>query len=168
MPLYEYDECESCMERYNRDIDNLVGKLTKTNAADIFRKNKNFCYISVTRTKSGKQVFEFGEKNAAGTRRFRYSLESGKVLYLELKNFRFDHLVYGEQDRDDAVCPLCDDAASVRRVFSTFKAIFDDKNKRAPRPGDDLRWHLEYKQQKDEEIASDWVGQDHLGQYFNR
>jgi hypothetical protein len=56
----------------------------------------------------------------------------------------------------------------VRRVFSTFKAIFDDKNKRAPRPGDELRWHLEYKQQKDEEINSEWVGQDYLNQYFQR
>nr|NIQ14117.1 hypothetical protein [Candidatus Dadabacteria bacterium] len=52
--------------------------------------------------------------------------------------------------------------------FSTFKAIFDDKNKRAPRPGDDLKFHMDYKVMKDEERASDWVGQDHLNQYFNR
>ncbi len=53
-------------------------------------------------------------------------------------------------------------------MFSTFKAIFDDKNKREPRPGDDLKFHMDYKVQKDEERASSWVGQDYLNQYFNR
>ena len=167
MPLYEY-ECDSCMESYNTDIDSLVAKLTKTNAKRIFRQNRNFCYIEVTSDKSGKLFFELGEKDVSGARRFRYKLDSGKVLYLELKDFRFNHLVYGDDDQDEARCPLCDDSETVRRVFSTFKAIFDDKSKRAPGPGDELRWHLEYKQQKDEEIASDWVGQDHLNQYFNR
>ena len=168
MPLYEY-ECDSCMESYNTDIDNLVAKLTKTNARKIFKQNRNFCYIEVTSDKNGKQFFELGERGISGARRFRYKLDNGKVLYLELKNFRFDHLVYGDDDDQDEIkCPLCDDPGSVRRVFSTFKAIFDDKSKRAPGPGDELRWHLEYKQQKDEEIASDWVGQDHLNQYFNR
>ena len=167
MPLYEY-ECDSCMESYNTDIDSLVAKLTKTNARRIFKQNRNFCYIEVTSDKNGKQFFELGERGLRGARRFRYKLDNGKVLYLELKNFRFDHLVYGDDDHDEVRCPLCDDPGSVRRVFSTFKAIFDDKSKRAPGPGDELRWHLEYKQQKDEEIASDWVGQDHLHQYFNR
>lgn len=167
MPLYEY-ECDSCMENYNTDIDNLVDKLTKTNARKIFRQNRNFCYIEVTSDKTGKLFFELGERGVCGARRFRYKLDKGKILYLELKNFRFDHLVYGDEDQGEVKCPLCDDSETVRRVFSTFKAIFDDKNKRAPGPGDELRWHLEYKQQKDEEIASDWVGQDHLNQYFNR
>ena len=156
------------MESYNTDIDSLVAKLTKTNAKKIFKQNRNFCYVEVTSDKSGKLFFELGERGVRGARRFRYKLDSGKVLYLELKDFRFDHLVYGDDDQDEVKCPLCDDSETVRRVFSTFKAIFDDKNKRAPGPGDELRWHLEYKQQKDEEIASDWVGQDHLNQYFNR
>ena len=156
------------MESYNTDIDNLVAKLTKTNAKKIFKQNHNFCYIEVTNDKSGKLFFELGEKDISGARRFRYKLDNGKVLYLELKDFRFNHLVYGDDDQDEVRCPLCDDSETVRRVFSTFKAIFDDKSKRAPGPGDELRWHLEYKQQKDEEIASDWVGQDHLNQYFNR
>lgn len=157
------------MESYNTDIDSLVAKLTKTNAKKIFKQNRNFCYVEVTNDKSGKLFFELGERGVRGARRFRYKLDNGKVLYLELKNFRFDHLVYGDDDDQGEVkCPLCDDSEAVRRVFSTFKAIFDDKNKRAPGPGDELRWHLEYKQQKDEEIASDWVGQDHLNQYFNR
>lgn len=166
MPLYEY-ECDSCMESYNTDIDSLVAKLTKTNAKKVFRQNRNFCYIEVTSDKSGKLFFELGERDVRGARRFRYKLDNGKVLYLELKDFRFNHLVYGDDDQDEIKCPICDDS-DVRRVFSTFKAIFDDKSKRAPGPGDELRWHLEYKQQKDEEIASDWVGQDHLSQYFNR
>ena len=155
------------MESYNTDIDSLVAKLTKTNAKKVFRQNRNFCYIEVTSDKSGKLFFELGERDVRGARRFRYKLDNGKVLYLELKDFRFNHLVYGDDDQDEIKCPLCDDS-DVRRVFSTFKAIFDDKSKRAPGPGDELRWHLEYKQQKDEEIASDWVGQDHLNQYFNR
>lgn len=156
------------MEGYNTDIDSLVAKLTKTNARKIFKRNRNFCYIEVTSDKSGKVFFELGERDIRGARRFRYKLDNGKVLYLELMNFRFDHLVYGDDEQDEVKCPLCDDSETVRRVFSTFKAIFDDKSKRAPGPGDELRWHLEYKQQKDEEIASDWVGQDHLNQYFNR
>ncbi len=156
------------MESYNTDIDNLVAKLTKTNAKKVFKQNRNFCYIEVTNDKSGKFFFELGERGISGARRFRYKLDNGKVLYLELKNFRFNHLVYGDDDQEEVKCPLCDGSEEVRRVFSTFKAIFDDKSKRAPGPGDELRWHLEYKQQKDEEIASDWVGQDHLGQYFNR
>ena len=167
MPLYEY-ECDSCMENYNTDIDNLVAKLTKTNARKVFKQNRNFCYIEVTSDKNRKLLFELGEKGISGARRFRYKLDDGKVLYLELKSFRFNRLVYGDDDQDEIKCPLCDDSGAVRRVFSTFKAIFEDKSKRAPGPGDELRWHLEYKQQKDEEIASDWVGQDHLSQYFNR
>ena len=156
------------MENYNTDIDNLVAKLTKTNARKVLKQNRNFCYIEVTSDKSRKLLFELGEKGVSSARRFRYKLDDGKVLYLELKSFRFNHLVYGDDDQDEIKCPLCDDSEAVRRVFSTFKAIFEDKSKRAPGPGDELRWHLEYKQQKDEEIESDWVGQDHLSQYFNR
>ena len=167
MPLYEY-ECDSCMEKYNTDIDNLVAKLTKKNASRIFRDNRNFCYVEVTGDNNGKRFFELGEKGVSGARRFRYKLENGKVLYLELKNFRFNELVYEKKDEKKIRCPLCESPKKVRRVFSTFKAIFDDKSKRAPGPGDELRYHMEYKQQKDEEIASDWVGQEHLTQYFNR
>ena len=37
---------------------------------------------------------------------------------------------------------------------------------RAPTPGDPVQWHKDYKVMKDEEQASNWVGQDHLDQYF--
>ena len=72
-----------------------------------------------------------------------------------------------EEDEKDLECPVCQ-SKGPRRIFSTFKAIFDDKSKRAPGPGDELRWHMEYKEQKDEEQRNDWVGQEHLNQYFNR
>lgn len=168
MPLYEY-ECEGCVGKYNSDIDNLVAKLNKTNASKIFKSNEGFTYMEVTEDKTEELVFELGEKDKPDTRRFRYTLDNGKVLYLELKNFRFSELVSLGEDSDiDVDCPICEESVNVRRVFSTFKAIFDDKSKRAPRPGDDLKWHLEYKEQKDEEQRNDWVGQDHLNQYFNR
>ncbi len=166
MPLYEY-ECDNCMRRYNSDIDSLVKKLTKTNASRIMKNNPNFRYIEVENPKTGKVVFSLGSKGERDIRRYRYKLDERKVLYLEIKNFRFTELVYDSDDAQQIVCPLCGREDAVRRVFSTFKAIFDDKNKRAPGPGDELQWHLEYKQQKDEEIRNEWVGYDYLNQYFN-
>ena len=167
MPLYEY-ECNSCMKNYNEDIDDLVKKLNKANGKKVLKRNPNFCYIEVNDDEKKGKVFELGQKGMQNTKRFLYRLEDGKVLYLELKSFRFSELVYDKEDEKEILCPLCNNGETVRRVFSTFKAIFDDKNKRAPRPGDDLKFHLDYKIQKDEERKSDWVGQDHLTQYFNR
>jgi hypothetical protein len=167
MPLFEY-ECDKCMDRYNRDIDALVAKLNKTNAARIRKENPGFVYIEVTDGDKDKQLFSLGERSGSRSgRRFRYKLDNNKILFLELKNFRFSSLVYEKEEEKDITCPLCGEKG-VRRVFSTFKAIFDDKSKRAPGRGDELRWHLEYKQQKDEEMRNDWVGQEHLDQYFNR
>lgn len=165
MPLFEY-ECDKCIEKYNRDIDALVARLNKTNAARIMKENPGFLYIEVADDDKNKLIFMLGEKGAGkSARRFRYKLKN-KILYLELKNFRFSSLVYNNEEDKDLKCPLCG-TKDVRRVFSTFKAIFDDKSKRAPRRGDELRWHLEYKEQKDEEMRNDWVGQEHLNQYFN-
>lgn len=167
MPVFEY-ECDECIDRYNSDIDALVAKLNKTNATKIKKSNPGFICIEVTDDKTGKELFSLGEKsNSRSVRRFRYKLDKNKVLYLELKNFRFSTLIYDEDDEKELSCPLCE-GKNVRRVFSTFKAIFDDKSKRAPGPKDELRWHMEYKQQKDEEQKNDWVGYDHLNQYFNR
>jgi len=167
MPVYEY-ECDKCMEEYNTDISALVDKLNKTSASKIMKKNSGIKYMEVSNGKNKKIIFTLGKTSRAGIRRFRYKLEKDRVLYLELKNFRFSELIYDKEEEKDIRCPLCKKGKNVRRIFSTFKAIFDDKNKRAPRPGDELRWHLEYKQQKDEEIKSDWVGADHLDQYFQR
>lgn len=168
MPLYEY-ECEGCVSRYNADIDKLVAKLNKTNASKILKSKHGFTYIEVKKEGDDSSGFDIGEKGKADTRKFRYKLDKNKVLYLELQNFRFSELVtLGEENNKSISCPICNKSKDVRRVFSTFKAIFEDKSKRAPKPGDDLKWHLEYKQQKDEEQRSDWVGQEHLGQYFNR
>jgi len=167
MPLFEYD-CDKCIEKYNRDIDALVAKLNKTNAAKIKKENPGFLYIEVTDGDKNKQLFALGERGTSrSAKRFRYKLDNNKILYLELKNFRFSSLVYEKDEDKDLKCPLCG-TKDVRRVFSTFKAIFEDKSKRAPRRGDELRWHLEYKEQKDEEMRNDWVGQEHLNQYFNR
>ena len=168
MPLFEY-ECDKCMDGYNKSIDDLVAKLNKTNATKIKKGNSGILYIEVTDGKKNKQLFALGEKsNRRGPRRFRYTLDDKKILYLELKDFRFSSLVMDDGDEKDLECPVCQDKKSVRRIFSTFKAIFDDKSKRAPGPGDELRYHMEYKEMKDEEQASDWVGQEHLNQYFNR
>jgi len=167
MPLFEY-ECDKCMDGYNRDIDALVAKLNKTNAAKIKKNNDGILYIEVTDGENNKQLFAIGEKsNRRGPRRFRYTLGNNKVLYLELKDFRFSSLVMDDKDEKSLECPVCH-SKKPRRIFSTFKAIFDDKSKRAPGPGDELRWHMEYKEQKDEEQRNDWVGQEHLNQYFNR
>jgi len=167
MPLFEY-ECDTCMDGYNRDIDALVAKLNKTNATKIKKNNSGILYVEVTDDEKRKQVFALGEKsNSRSVKRFRYKIRKNKVLYLELKDFRFSSLVMDEEDEKDLTCPVCN-SKKARRIFSTFKAIFDDKSKRAPGPGDELRWHLEYKEQKDEEQRNDWVGQEHLNQYFNR
>jgi len=167
MPLFEY-ECDSCMDGYNRDIDALVAKLNKTNATKIKKNNSGILYVEVTDDEKRKQVFTLGEKsNKRGLRRFQYKISKNKVLYLELKDFRFSSLVMDEKDEKNLTCPVCN-SKKPRRIFSTFKAIFEDKSKRAPGPGDELRWHLEYKEQKDEEQRNDWVGQEYLNQYFNR
>lgn len=164
MPLYEY-ECDSCMQKYNSDIDNLAKKLNKTNASKIIKGNPKISFIEVA--EKGKKGFSIGKRNTPDIRRFRYTINK-KTLYMELKDFRFSELITDKEEEKDLVCPLCNSGKSIRRVFSTFKAIFDDKNKRAPRPGDDLKFHMDYKVQKDEEMRNDWVGQDHLNQYFNR
>ncbi len=156
------------MDQYNRDIDALVAKLNKANAAKIKKENPGFLYIEVKDGDNDQLLFALGDRsNSRSVRRFRYKLDKNKMLYLELKNFRFSSLVYEKEEEKDLTCPLCGSKGS-RRVFSTFKAIFEDKSKRAPRRGDELRWHLEYKEQKDEEMRNDWVGQEHLNQYFNR
>lgn len=161
MPLYEY-ECGRCVDRFNRDISKLVGRLNKKNASEVSRGNPGFLYIEVTKEKTGDELFSLGKKTPSReVRRFRYSLEGGKVLYLELKNFKFSELTRPGEPAPK--CPSCG-GRKVRRVFSTFKAIFDKRN-RTPGPGDDLAWHKDYKIQKDEE-QSNWVGQDNLNQYF--
>ncbi|HWP92452.1 MAG TPA: hypothetical protein VNN20_09685 [Thermodesulfobacteriota bacterium] len=167
MPLFEY-ECDACIDEFNADISALVEKLTKSNASKIMKKNPKFYYIEVYDDKKDKMVFTLGEKGKSYIRRFRYKLKNNKILYLELKNFKFSELIYDKEEEKDLICPACNKGGKIRRVYSTFKAIFDDKSKRAPGPKDELRWHLEYKQQKDEEIASEWVGYDYLNQYFNR
>lgn len=167
MPLFEY-ECDKCMDGYNRDIDALVAKLNKTNATKIKKNNDGILYIEVTDGKKNKELFAIGKKsNRRGPRRFRYTLDDKKILYLELKDFRFSSLVMDDEDAKDLECPVCQ-SKNPRRIFSTFKAIFDDKSKRAPGPGDELRYHMEYKEMKDEEQRNDWVGQEYLNQYFNR
>ena len=133
----------------------------------IKKKNPKLCYIEVSDAKKKKPLFVLGEKGKSDVRRFRYGLDTNMILYLELRNFRFSELIYDKKEEKKLVCPLCSKKKGVRRVFSTFKAIFD-KRDRAPRPGDELAWHLDYKKMKDEEIKNDWVGHDHLNQYFNR
>jgi len=161
MPLYEY-ECEGCMDKFNRDISKLVGGLNKRNASDISRENPGFVYIEVTKEKTGGKLFSLGQKTPSrNVRRFKYSLERGKSLYLELKDFKFSELMSPGEPAPN--CPSCK-GNKVRRVFSTFKAIFD-KRDREPGPGDELGWHKDYKVQKDEERRN-WVGQDNLNQYF--
>ena len=163
MPLYEY-ECDKCMEEYNKDIDALVDNLNKKNAEKTIKNNPNFTFIEIQ--EKNKKSVSVGEKDSPNIRRFKYTIDK-KILYMELKNFRFSELITDKEDEKSLSCPVCNDKKSVRRVFSTFRAIFDDKNKRAPRPGDDLKFHMDYKVQKDEE-QQNWVGQDHLNQYFNR
>ncbi len=166
MPVYEY-ECDGCVEELNSDISALVRRLNKTNASNIMKRNPKFYYIEVSDSRKGRTIFALGEKGKYGARRFRYKLEKDRILYIELKNFKFSELIYDKEEEKNLTCPLCNKGDKVRRIPSLFKAILDDKSKRAPRPGDELRYHLEYKQMKDEEIASSWVGYDYLNQYFN-
>jgi hypothetical protein len=169
MPLFEY-ECDSCIEEYNSDISSVVEKLNKTNATKIMKKNPKFCYIEAYDDKRHKKIFELGEKgkyNKYSIRKFRYNLKNNKILYIELRNYKFSELIYNKEEEKNLKCPLCNKSSKVRRVYSTFRAILDDKNKRAPRPGDELAYHFDYKKQKDEEMASSWVGYDYLNQYFN-
>ncbi len=168
MPLFEY-ECDTCMEKYDKDIDALASKLNKTNAEKIFKGNSGIVYIEVTDGKRKKPKFTMGEKSdRRSLRRFKWTIDKANVLYMELEDFKFSELIYDKEEEKDLKCPLCKKKKGVRRIFSTFKAIFDDKNKRAPRPGDDLKFHTDYKIMKDEERSSSWVGQDHLNQYFQR
>lgn len=161
MPIYEY-ECEECADRFNKDISRLVEGLNKKNASSIAKENPGFLYIEVTKEKTGNEVFTVGEKTRSRLRRrFRYPVDGGKVLYLELRDFKFSELMSPGDPNPD--CPACDNG-KVRRVLSTFKAIFD-KRDREPGPGDDFGWHKDYKVQKDEE-QQNWVGQDNLNQYF--
>lgn len=161
MPLYEY-ECEKCVDRFNRDISRLVKRLNRKNASEILRENPGFLSIEVAAEKTGGKLFSLGEKSPSRyVRRFRYVLEGGKVLSLELRDFKFSELM-SPQDPPPK-CPSCG-GRKVKKLFSTFKAVFDKRN-RAPRPGDDLAWHKDYKVQKDEE-QQNWVGQDNLNQYF--
>jgi hypothetical protein len=169
MPLFEY-ECDSCIEEYNYDISSVVEKLNKTNATKIMKKNPKFCYIEAYDDKRHKRIFALGEKgkyNKYNIRKFRYNLKNNKILYIELRNYKFSELIYDKEEEKNLKCPLCNKSSKVRRVYSTFRAILDDKNKRAPRPGDELAYHFDYKKQKDEEMASSWVGYDYLNQYFN-
>ena len=165
MPIYEY-ECEKCAGRFNGDISKLVRRLTRKNASAISKDNPGFLYIEVSKENGENPVFSIGERTnprLRGARRFRYSLDGGKTLYLELKDFRFSEIV----DTGDPAppCPSCG-SGKAKRVFSTFKAVFD-KRDREPGPGDDIGWHKDYKIQKDEE-QQNWVGQDSLNQYFKR
>ena len=156
------------MQRYDKDIDSLAAKLNKANATKIFEGNPGIQYIEVTDGKDSKEKFSMGEKKEGRSiRRFKWSIDKNNVLYMELKDFKFSELIYDKEEEKDLKCPLCKKKKGVRRIFSTFKAIFDDKNKREPRPGEDLKFHTDYKIMKDEERASSWVGQDHLNQYFN-
>lgn len=166
MPVYEY-ECDGCIEEFNSDISALVKRLNKTNASKIMKKNPKFYYIEVSDDKNGRTMFTLGERGKHGTRRYRYSLEKNRILYIELKNFKFSELIYDKEEEKDLTCPSCNKGNKVRRVYSTFRAIFDNKDKRAPRPGDELAYHLDYKKKKDEEIKNEWVGPDYLNQYFN-
>ena len=107
MPLFEY-ECDTCMNGYNRDIDALVAKLNKTNAAKIKKDNPGFLYIEVSDGTKDKQLFSIGEKSRSrNARRFRYKLDKNKILYLELRNFRFSSLLYDKEDEKDLTCPNC-------------------------------------------------------------
>ena len=163
--MYEY-ECDNCIEVYDSNISALVEKLNKTNASRIMKENSGLYYIEVYDDKKDKLMFALGEKGKYNARRYRHKLKNDRTLYFEVRNYKFSELIYDKEEEKDLVCPHCQ-SNKVRRVPSLFKAILDDKSKRAPRPGDELRYHLEYKQMKDEEIASSWVGPDYLNQYFN-
>lgn len=166
MPVYEY-ECDGCIEEFNSDISVLVKSLNKTNASKIMKKNPKFYYIEVSSDKNDRTMFALGEKGKYGARGYRYKLEKNRILYIELKNFKFSELIYDKEEEKNLICPSCKRSDKVRRIYSTFKAIFDNKDKRAPRQGDELAYHLDYKKKMDEEIKNEWVGPEHLNQYFN-
>ncbi|HEX3034476.1 MAG TPA: hypothetical protein VHT73_04985 [Thermodesulfobacteriota bacterium] len=165
MPVYEY-ECDNCMEGYNSSIDALVGKLNKTNATKIMKSSPGIYYVEVYDDKKDKLVFALGEKGKRNIRRYRHKVKNNKTLYFEVRDYKFSELIYNQEEEKDLVCPHCK-SNKIRRIVSLFKAILDNKDKREPRPGDELRYHLEYKQKMDEEIASSWVGPEYLDQYFN-
>ena len=97
-------------------------------------------------------------------------MDKNKYLFLELRDFRFTELFFQDEEVPvSVVCPCDKRCKDVVRIFSPFKAIFEKRGglkDRAPAPGDPVQWHKDYKIMKDEEQASNWVGQDHLDQYF--
>ncbi len=168
MPVYEF-ECRDCMLTYNKEIDKLVKNLNKKYAEKLAKKNTNFKYIELLNPKNDKTIFSVGKEGNKGIRRFRYKLDEKKFLYLELIDFKFSELFFEGDSIEDISCPCDKNCKNIERIFSPFKAIFEKRggqNDRAPKPGDPLQWHKDYKIMKDEEQASNWVGQDHLNQYF--
>ena len=101
MPLYEY-ECDSCMKTYNKDIDALVEKLNKKNATNTIKNNPNISFIEIQ--EKDKKGFSIGEKDIPNIRRFKYSIDN-KILYMELKNFRFSELITNKEDEKGLGCP---------------------------------------------------------------
>ena len=86
-----------------------------------------------------------------------------------MKDWRFSELFFQDESQDNVECPNNNKCKEVVRIFSPFKAIFEKRgglNDRAPKPGDPIQWHKDYKIMKDEEVASTYVGQDYLNQYF--
>ena len=168
MPVYEF-ECRDCMLTYNKEIDKLVKNLNKKYAEKLAKKNTNFKYIELLNPKNDKTIFSVGKEGNKGIRRFRYKLDEKKFLYLELIDFKFSELFFEGDSIEDISCPCDKNCKNIERIFSPFKAIFEKRggqNDRAPKPGDPLQWHKDYKIMKDEEQASNWVGKDHLNQYF--
>ena len=169
MPLYEF-ECKDCMKKYNKDITELSKSLDKKTGEKVMKRNKNFLYIEVQKIKTEKTVFSLGKEGNKGIKRYRYRMGKDKYLFLELRDFRFTELFFQDEEVPKSVeCPCDKKCKDVVRIFSPFKAIFEKRGRlkdRAPKPGDPVQWHKDYKVMKDEEQASNWVGQDHLDQYF--
>ena len=143
--------------------------LATLNPTVLFENNSNFLYIEVLNPKNDKKIFSAGKEGEKGVRRFRYKIDEKKFLYIELKDWRFSELFFQDESQDNVECPNNNKCKEVVRIFSPFKAIFEKRggqNDRAPRPGDPLQWHKDYKVMKDEEVASNYVGQDYLNQYF--
>ena len=169
MPLYEF-ECKDCMKKYNKYITDLSKSLDKKTGEKVMERNKNFLYIEVQKIKTEKTVFSLGKEGNKGIKRYRYRMGKDKYLFLELRDFRFTELFFQDEEVPKSVeCPCDKKCKDVVRIFSPFKAIFEKRGglkDRAPKPGDPVQWHKDYKVMKDEEQASNWVGQDHLDQYF--
>ena len=169
MPLYEF-ECKDCMKKYNKDITDLSKSLDKKTGEKVMKRNKNFLYIEVQKIKTEKTVFSLGKEGNKGIKRYRYRMGKDKYLFLELRDFRFTELFFQDEEVPESVeCPCDKKCKDVVRIFSPFNAIFEKRGglkDRAPKPGDPVQWHKDYKVMKDEEQASNWVGQDHLDQYF--